>query len=343
MKNKNKIPRTGHPSSRDVAQLAGVSQSTVSRAYNPEYHLAADLKRRVFKAASTLGYRPNAIARSLLSNRTNLVGIVTSVLSSPFISEALSLFIAKLQEKNYQSLVFSPRVDDDIDTVIDRVLQYRVDLLLIFGAKKTTKMANVCVNNGTPVVLFNRYISGTNTSAVCCNDFQCGQIAAQELFDCGYRHMAYIAGDLDVSTNIDRRAGFEQKLRECGISTCITVQGGYSYESGLEAAKDLLEKSPDIDCCFCANDIMAIGVLDYVRFMAGRRVPEDFGVIGFDDISMANQLSYRLTTIRQPLDQMVDATISTIEETLQKPQQSPILRVIEGELIRRGTTKRCDR
>lgn len=326
-------------SSKDVARLAGVSQSTVSRAYNPAYPLKDSLKKKVFAAAKELGYRPNAIARSLLSNRTNIIGIVTSNLDSPFISNALNSFIFRLQESGFQSLVFVARHSDDIDTVVDRVLQYQVDLLLIFGARSTTRMTKMCTEHGTPVVLFNRYIPHSGVSAVCCNDLQCGQQVAEELYASGYRNFAYVSGFENATTSIDRKAGFMAKLQELGVENCQVIQGGYSYEAGLRAGEAIIRDHPDVDVCFCANDITALGVYDYVKYVAKRNIPEEFGVVGFDDIDTAQNLSYRLTTVRQPIEQMVEATIATIHDTLADPSRKPVLKIIEGEYIKRDTTR----
>lgn len=326
-------------SSKDVAKLAGVSQATVSRAFNDAYKMSPELKSRVLEAAKQLDYRPNAIARSLLSNKSNMIGIVTSRLDSPFYSIALQAFVKKLQEHSLQSLIFVAEHSEDIDTVINRVLSYQVDLVLIFSAKSTTSMARICVEHGTPTVLFNRYIPLSQTSAVCCNDYQSGRLVAHELYGSGCRNFAYIAGEENSTTNIDRRNGFITGLQDLGINNCKIIQGGYSYSVGMKAAQELLEVCPHVDACFCANDITAVGVLDYLRNVAHKAVPEEISVVGFDDIPMAGHISYQLTTVRQPVEQMVDATISTILETLEKPGMKPVLKIVEGELIKRSTTK----
>lgn len=326
-------------SSKDVARLAGVSQSTVSRAYSDTYQLDPELKKKVFDAAKELGYHPNAIARSLLSNRSNIIGIVTSTLDSPFYSAALQSFAAKLQKHGLQSLVFVVERSEDLDMVVDHVLSYRVDLILIFGAQSTTKAAGICTAHGTPTVLFNRYIPQSRTSAVCCNDYQCGQMVARELYKSGCRRFAYISGFENVTTNIDRKDGFMHGLRELGIPDCQVIAGGYSYDAGLLAGQALAERHPDVDACFCANDITAIGVLDYIRYRTDKSVPEELSIVGFDDIAMSRQLSYQLSTVRQPIEQMVDASISTILDILGDSSMRPMVKIIEGEYISRKTTK----
>ena len=326
-------------SSKDVAKLAGVSQSTVSRAFSSTYNLAPELKERVLKAAKELDYRPNAIARTLFSKRSNIIAVVTSNLDNPFYSTALQFFVKKLQAHSLQSLIFVAEHSEDIDTVINRVLSYQVDLVLIFGAKSSTKLAGVCNENGVPAVLFNRYIPRGQTSAVCCNDYQSGRMVAQELYERGCRNFAYIAGEENVTTNIDRRNGFVVGLQDLGINNCRIIQGGYSYSAGLRAARRMLEEYPKVDACFCANDITAIGVLDYLRNVAHKSVPEEISVIGFDDIPISRQMSYRLSTVRQPVEQMVDVTISTILEILKDPDTKPILKIVDGIIIKRKTTK----
>lgn len=337
-----KLASKAKVSSKDVARLAGVSQATVSRAFNETYNLSPDLKKKVFEAAKKLEYRPNAIARSLLSNRSNMIGIVTSRLDNPFYSHALQCFVKKLQENALQSLVFVAEHNEDIDTVVNRVLSYQVDLVLLFGARSTTLAAKTCVEHGTPTVLFNRYIPMSQTSAVCCNDHQCARLIADELYGSGCRNFVYVSGDESSTTDIDRKNGFISELQSLGINTCKIIPGGYTYEAGINAAKMLLDVCPNVDACFCVNDITAMGVLDYLRFVAKKKVPDEVCLVGFDDIPQASQLSYQLTTVRQPIEQMVDATIATILDTLKDSNIKPVLKIIEGDFIRRNTTRPFD-
>ncbi|GAA0181461.1 LacI family DNA-binding transcriptional regulator [Clostridium sediminicola] len=323
----------------DVAHRAGVSQSTVSRALNPNSKLAEDLRQKVLVAARELGYKPNAIARSLTSRRTNIIGLVMSDPTSPFYHQVLSSFTDKLQQAGLQTLLFNAAPGKDIDDILDRVLQYQVDGLIITGATITSEMADECVKNGTPVILFNRYIPGANISAVCCNDVEGGRKVADFLVNAGHKRLAYISGKKNASTSINRYKGFIERLNELGNYECLVEYGGYSYESGVEAAKRLLMRKNQPDAIFCVNDIMALGVMDVARFELGISIPKDLSVIGFDDIPEASRAVYSLTTIYQPIEQMVDATIKLLQERVENRNVEPVLQLFEGKLIERSSTR----
>lgn len=321
----------------DVANLAGVSQSSVSRAFNPGSGLAEETRQKVLEAARELGYTPNAIARSLTSRSTNIIGIVMANPSSPFYSQILVDFTNGLQRRGRQTLLFNAEPGHDIDDILSRVLEYQVDGLIITAATISSEMADQCAKKGTPVILFNRYVLGANVSAVCCDNVEGGRVIANYLLDSGHRNIAYMAGVGNASTTIDRLKGFEDRLRERGVIDFVTEYGDYSYESGYEAAKRLLLKDNPPDAIFCANDIMALGAMDAARFELGLKIPEDVSIVGFDDIPTAAWPTYSLTTIHQPLKEMVDATIELLEKRLEDPSLEPVLKLFPGELIERSS------
>ncbi len=325
--------------SKDVAKLAGVSQSTVSRAFNASTKLNQELRERVMLASRELGYQPNRLAQSLSNKKTGIIAIVSYTLDSPFISKAINLLVIALQHSGLQSLVFVPKDEEDVDLTTDYLLQYQVDAVIILGAKSTTKMAKICDAYDTPVVLFSRFIPYSNTNAVCCNDRQCGIMAADILFQSGCRSFAFINAKVGSSTNTERHAGFAGRLRELGIDTCAQVSGGMTYQDGLNAGKEIMELPTKIDGCFCGNDVSALGALSYLKDVAKLRVPEDISIIGFDDIDMASYLPFQLSTFQEPLEDMVDATVETIQSAINNPNHKPILKIIEGHFIKRNTTK----
>ncbi len=327
-------------SSKDVAKLAGVSQSTVSRAYSPSYNLNEELRQRVFAAAEELQYFPNAIASSLLSNHTNIIAIVTSTLATPFISKAISLMVTKLQEKGLQTLLFLAKSNSDIDTVADKLFRYRVDAVIGFGARSTTRLAQLCSDRGTPLILFNRYIPQSNASAVCCSDLQCGQLIAKHLYKTGCRKFAYIEADASSTTSTDRKLGYMTQLNMMGINDLTVVSGGYTYEEGMSAIEEILKIAPDVDACFCSNDLTALGVLDYLKYHTDKKVPEDISVVGFDNIPGASMLSYNLTTVHQPIETMIDVTIEMIYDAINNEDYEPSLKIIEGKFLERDTTRK---
>lgn len=323
----------------DVAELAGVSQATVSRVYNGQSKISDNTREKVIAAAKSLGYKPNAIARSLTSRRTNIIGIVTANVDSPFYSKILGSFTKKLQKTGRQVLLFNAEPNRDADDILSQVLQYQVDGLIITSATISSEMADECMKNDTPVVLFNRYVLGANASAVCCDNVESGRMVANFLLDGGHRKLAYISGNGNASTNIDRLKGFRDRLVERGITDLQVVQGDYSYESGSVALKILMESGSSPDAVFCANDNMALGAMDMARFKLGIRVPEDISIVGFDNIAIASWPSYSLTTVEQPIEGMIDATIGLLEKRIENLEIEPDLKLLSGKFVIRTSAR----
>jgi DNA-binding LacI/PurR family transcriptional regulator len=328
---------TRRVTSIDVAKLAGVSQSTVSRTFSGE-PVSDEKRARVMKAAATLGYRPNAIARSLTTQNTNIIGVVMANITSPFYPYVLEKFTGRLQENGKQVLLFTTAPDQEVDDILPLVLQYRVDALIITSTTLSSGMADECSRDGTPVILFNRYVQGSSAYAVCCDNVEGGRRVADLLLDAGHTAPAYLAGVTATSTNQDRERGFFDRLRERGITNAARVQGAYTYESGFKAACELLSAPQRPDALFCANDIMAIGAIDCARDLS-LSLPDDVSIIGFDDVPMAAWSAYRLTTIRQPVNQMIDATMDLLNALLQNDTTQPAVTLLPGSLIRRGSAR----
>lgn len=324
----------------DVARLAGVSQSTVSRTFTPGASVSADARERVLAAAAELGYKPNALARSLIKRQSNIIGIVMANLTSPFHPYVLENFSQRLQALGRQVLLFDATPNDEIDSLVDQVLQYRVDGLIITSATISSHMAGQCTGAGIPVVLFNRYVADANVSAVCCDNVAGGRLAADALFDAGYRRLAYIAGREDSSTNLDREKGFSERLRARGVAHWQReLAGSYTYEAGYEAACRLLAGGDRPQAIFCAADSIALGAVDAARYRFGLSIPDDLSVIGFDDIPAAAWAGYALTTIRTPVRRMVDTTLQVLLDQLEQPSAEPVLKLIPGELIQRNSAR----
>lgn len=323
--------------SLDVARHAGVHQSTVSRALGDDPHVAPGTRARVVAAASALGYTPNALARSLITRRTALVAVVVAGLTSPFQPYVLEKFVQALGEAGLRPLVFTAPPGQEVDDILPAVLEYRVDALIITSATLSSARIDECARQGTPVILFNRSLPGSAASAICCDNVEGGRLAANLLLDAGHRRFAYIAGSANSSTNRDRERGFVERLRERGVVRIDREQGAYTYESGHAAARRLLARAAPPDALFCASDIIALGARDAAR-EAALRVPDDLAIVGFDDIPMAGWLPYDLTTIRQPVDRMIAATLAL----LRAPEAGPVTRLFPGALIERGSTRRAD-
>lgn len=322
----------------DVARRAGVSQSTVSRTFSRGDSVSAATRERVLAAAQELGYRPSAIARSLSTQRTNIVGFVISGISSPYYSYVLEKFTARLQEEDKRMLLFHAAPNQEIDEILPMVLEYRVDALVIIASTLSSEMADECVRSGIPVILFNRNVFNSQASVVCCDNVEGGRLAANVLLNSGHRRPAYIAGPVNTSTNVEREKGFFDRLRERGVVAPLRAQAEYSYASGYEAAMELLGRAKPPDAIFCASDIIAMGALDAARALA-LAVPEAVSIIGFDDIPMAGWEAYQLTTIHQPVNRMIEATMAMLHQRLDDPGQPPETELIPVNLVVRTSVR----
>ena len=325
-------------SSVDVARAARVSQSTVSRVFTPGMPVSDAARAKVLAAARKLGYRPDAIARSLITRRTNIIGIVMADITNPFYPNVLDQFTSRLQNLGRQTLLFNAATGRDVDDTLPFVLQYRVDAIIITSATLSSAMADECARLGTPVILFNRYIPNSKASAVCCDNLAGGRLVADLLVKAGHKRIAYIAGRANTSTNVDREKGFGARLSECNVNDWLREQGEYTHESGYAAAKRLLTCVDPPDAIFAANDIMAMGVLDAAREL-GVRVPDQLSVIGFDGIPAGEWHAYSLTTIRQPVEEMIDATLELLDTLIEKPYAKPSINMIPGMLVKRGSAR----
>ena len=323
----------------DVARFAGVSQPTVSRAFDPDSPVAPETRARVLAAATELGYMPNVIARSLKSRSTDIVGIIMNNLTTSFFyPNVLEKFMRELQVIGKQVLLFSAPPDRTVDEILPQVLGYQVDALVIASTTPGREIINECAQIGTPVILFNRFAPETEANAVCCDNEEGGRQVANAFLDAGHQRIAYIAGTSNTSTNIMREKGFTEQLQARGYTDCLREQGVYMYEDGRSAARRLLDSDNPPDAIFCAGDILALGALDVARYELGIKVPEELSIIGFDDIPIANWPAYDLTTIRQPVDQMIDAVIELI---CHKDDDIPAgeLKLLPGDLVVRGSAR----
>jgi DNA-binding LacI/PurR family transcriptional regulator len=337
---KNEI---GHGSRRvssiEVARRAGVSQSAVSRAFTPGASVSEDTRAKVLAAAKELGYRPNVIARSLIRHSTKIIGIAMVRFTNPFYASLLKAFTEKLQGLGFSTMLYNVAGDNQIDTALPLALQYQVDGIIVTSATLTSSLADECAQTGTPVVLFNRYAADSNVHAVGSDNTGGGRMVADALVDAGHRRIAYLAGEESSSTNRDRERGFTERLGERGVSLFLRDCGDFVYDAAFQAAERLLNRTEHPDAIFCGNDLMALAVLDYARCVLGIRVPAELSVIGYDDIEMSAWPKYDLTTIRQPIEAMVDATVEVLLDAIRDPSRERALRLVSVQLIERTSAR----
>jgi DNA-binding LacI/PurR family transcriptional regulator len=326
-------------SQRDVAREAGVSQATVSRVLTSEERVSEEKQERVWRAARELGYRPNAIARSLVRQSTRMVGLVVTPFFNPYYSRVIAGFTSELQERGFWTMLLNVDDQNSVEETLPEALRYQLDGVILASATLSSRLADECAQSGTPVVLFNRYVLDAEVHSVCCDNVAGGAMVAKALIDGGHERYAYVSGVQETSTDRDRMRGFAEELASRGYRLAYHEVGSDTYESGAEVARRLLQRDEPPDAVFCATDLMALGVLDVARCELGLNVPRDVSIVGFDDIPMAAWRGCSLTTVRQPVDEMVPAAVEIMLKAVEKPGREVVARRILPTLVRRGSAR----
>jgi DNA-binding LacI/PurR family transcriptional regulator len=325
----------------DVARLANVSQSAVSRTFTPGASVSEATREKVMDAARKLGYRPNAHARSLTTKRSRIIGLVLSYLGNLFHPAALERLSKRLQADGHHVLLFLSD-NPNSDELVNEILQYHVDGIILAATTLSSSIAQRCADAAIPVVLFNRVMakgSAGAVSSVRSDNIAGGRAVARYLADSGHERIAFIAGNEESSTNLERERGFREGLADRGLRIWARAVGNYDFELARMATLDLFAgKGERPDAVFVASDHMAFAVVDVVRHELGLRIPEDVSIVGYDDVPMAAWPSYALTTIRQSVEPMVAATVDAILGQIEGDLTPRRIR-IDGPLIVRRSAR----
>ena len=294
----------------DVAARAGVSQATVARVFSSPDVVAPGTRSKVEAAAAELGYVPNAIARSLKSQRTNIVGAVVPAFGE-YWQSVISAFSRQLAVRNEQLLLFSFTSADNLERVLQSVAQYRVDGLILASANfERTRLVEM-QSSPTPVVAFNQpAATGVVPSVSVDNEAGMASIATHVL-DLGVTSVQYVGGDSAASTDQIRYRGAAQALGEAGVACPYLEAGGFTYDDGYRVAAEIAARDALPGAVMVAGDELAFGVIDGLEDR-GVSVPGDVLVTGFDGLPQAAWAGYDLTTLEQPTDVLVEQSIDLL-------------------------------
>lgn len=303
--------------SYDVAILAGVSQSAVSRCFKPGASVSESTYARVMKAAAGLDYIPNAAARSLITRRSNMVAVVMSHVANLHYPEALAELSQQLARRGKRVLLFTVQHEADVEPILADIWQYQVDGAII-AAALTDEQVQEFERRGLPLVVFNRNLRGRTVNSVLCDQYESGRLLATRLAAAGHRDFGIIAGPDGSAVATERRAGACDRLLELGLPAPVVVAGQFDYASGARGLRHIIErlgKAPD--AVICGNDVMALGCLDLARHELGIDVPGMMSVAGFDAVEPASWLSCNLTTLRQPMHSMALAAADLLTSMIE--------------------------
>lgn len=313
--------------SYDVAELAGVSQSAVSRCFTPGASVSAKTRARIMKAADKLGYKPNAIARMLSTKRTNLVAVIVANLGfNPDLTSTLGREMAK---RGLNILFFTLDHESDADHVIDQLWQYRVDGVLSAAGLSERHIAMLTAR-GVPLVFLNRRYDAISINSVCCDQAEGERWLVDRLIAAGHQRFAIVAGPRDSAVSQQRVQGARDQILAGGLQAPLLAHGDFTYEGGCAVMRELAAGVLP-DAIICANDMMAIGCMDEARHRLGIAVPDTLSIVGFDGLAPGQWASYELTTIRQPTVAMVGAAIDMLAARFDDPRLASEKRMFSGE------------
>jgi len=329
---------TRRPTINDVAARAGVSKSLVSLAIRGSDRVSDESRALILQAAEELGYRPNAAARSLADRRSHTVGVLLHDLHNPIFAQVLDGVQEVVRGHGYRTMLVTGHGDPDREAAeISSLLEFQVEGLILISHRLDPRLARRVARECPVVVVMRSDITGTGITTVSTDDHAGALAATEHLIDLGHSRIAHISGSESAIAR-DREAGYREAMVSAGLADeIVVVPGDFTEVSGRDGARRLLVEHPDITAVFVANDLSALGALSALQ-EAGRRVPEDVSVIGFDGMSLAALGSLNLTTMAQPLEQMGREAADHLFRRITDPtsRASRVRRI--SDLHPRGTT-----
>lgn len=317
--------------SYDVAKLAGVSQSAVSRAFSPDRSISSEMRRRVETAAKKLGYRPNAIARGLTTSRSNMIGLIMPAASNHYYPEATTELGAEVARRGAHLLLVTFDRQEEIGPAIEGLSAYQIDGLIANTAMDRDQLQDFEDRN-VPVIFYNRPPPTRRGSSVYVDHADSLRRLVDRLWAAGHRSFALINGPSSSLVATERRRGALEELARLGCRDVATADGDYRYESGITAFAELMAKHrPEV--VLCANDAMALGAMDAARLKFGLKVPDDLSIVGFDGFGAGRWLSYRLTTVQQPIRAMAVAAVDMLFQRIENPELEPERRLFFADIV----------
>jgi DNA-binding LacI/PurR family transcriptional regulator len=324
---------------KEVAKLAGVSVSAVSRTFTSGASVSSKTREKVIAATRSLGYQPNALARSLMTKRTELIALISNNFDNPMFMDVFDLFTRRLQQRGRRPLLANLSGGARTDVALEMLLKYSVDGVIVASSTLPPEFTEQCAEAGMPVVqAFGRPGDPASGNVVGCDNYQGGRVGGDMLRERGYKNIAFLGGPQSATSTEDRLRGLKDSLAVTGLEPCAVVYGhSYCHSAGYTLMKELL-RNGGIDAVFCGDDVLAMGAIDACR-EAGARVPQDLGVMGFNDMAMAAWPSYNLTTIHQPVADIIITAVELLLSIVDGSGEKRATRLFECHAVERGTLR----
>lgn len=331
------------PTLEDLASAAGVSRSTASRAINGGLKVSPEAKAAVDAAIVALGYTPNRAARSLVTRRAGSVALVipepdARVMMDPYFAAVITGVNEALRDTDLQLVLLMSRAGDDSARTIRYLRGGHVDGAIVVSHHRADDWVETLGATGLPTVFIGRpWDTASGIPYVDLDNFEGGRLAARHLAGIGRTRLGTVAGPTDMTAAVDRLEGWLQGLREAGLQPGPVIHGDFTTAGGAEATEHLLSTAPEVDGIFAASDLMALGVVDTLR-SAGRRVPVDVAVVGFDNHSIQAANGLGLTTVAHPMVEMAAAAGKLLVSAIGNPEEASEPVIYPAELVVRGST-----
>ena len=327
------------PTIYDVARLAGVSTATVSRALNGTAPIADGTRAAIERAIEQLGYRPNPIARSLVTRSTQTIALLLPDITNPFYAELVSGIQQRLAEGDQSMLLCTTNGDPEQEARYLRLLRAKhVDGALVDGLGLSPERIAAFAEDGFPIVCLDRDVDFPTIPLVQVDNRLGARLATEYLISLGHRRIAHITGAAAPISEL-RAAGYDEALRAAGIEPdpALVADGDFTEAGGHAAMRALLESGARFSAVFCANDLSAMGALNSV-LSSGRKVPLDLSIVGFDDVRLSPYTSPPLTTIHQPAAEIARHATELLLDLIRGEQPGTMRRLFAPTLVVRGST-----
>lgn len=337
---------------KDLAERAGVSVPTVSRALHGRGRVSVHTRQQILQLAAELGYTPSLMARGLVTQRSFCVGLVVTTLADPFHSEIAQGVEEEARRHGYSLFLATTQIDPSQEqvspehelTVVRNFQGRQVDGIIVCSSRAGNRYADLRQETGIPIVLINTHVAGQNMHTIQHDDYGGGCQLMQHLIQQNYRRIAYLGNERGMLTDHSRQQAWVDTMTAAGLTPQLSVTAlNGRFHGGVIGIEELLAQSAQLwgsppEAVFCYNDTMAIGAMAVLR-RHGLRIPEDVAIVGFDDIEVAAFVQPPLTTLRQPRCEMGVEAMRLLQTLIEQspPLPNPQAIVMPGELVIRSS------
>ncbi|VAW21505.1 hypothetical protein MNBD_ALPHA12-1891 [hydrothermal vent metagenome] len=334
----NKIrPIVSSVTSFDVAKLAGVSRSAVSRAFTPGASISDKTRKKVKRAAFELGYSVNLLARGLNKQRTDLVGMIASGMSNPYRSEQIDALAKRLVHEGFRPMLFCIDEGMNESQLLSILLNYQVSGVVITSDAPPAEICEECARMHVPLALVDRLDDLPFVDRINGDNRKGGRMAAESLIAAGRRNLIAVKPQKVGYSGRARIAAFVERAHEASIEAKVLGVVASEYNGGMEAADYIVSRRHEKLGIFCPSDTLALGLLDALRSQHGVAIPEEMSLIGYDDIPQASWAFAELTTIKQSVEEFAKVTVDVLKARINEPDAAPKNQIVSVNLVLRKT------